>query len=56
MWDYYFTLYFFSKKLKLEISQKTMKQDHSFVGMNLFQPKKWKKQFANVLNLVDWLF
>lgn len=39
--------YFLSKKLKLEISLKTMKQEHSFAVMNLFQPKKnSKKQFA----------
>lgn len=45
--------YFPSKKLKLEISLKTVKQEHSFAVMNLFQPKNSKKQFAKVLHLVD---
>lgn len=43
-------LYFPSKKLKLEISLKTMKQEYSFAVMNLFQPKKIPR---NSLHLVD---
>lgn len=43
-------LYFPSKKLKLEISLKIMKQEHSFAVMNLFQPKKIPR---NSLHLVD---
>ena len=46
-------LYFCSKKLKLEISLKIRKQEHSFVVLNLFQPPNMKKQCANMLNLVD---
>lgn len=53
MWNYYLTLYFLSKKLKLEMSLKIMKQEHSFAVMNLFQLENSKKQFAKVLDLVE---
>lgn len=47
------SLYFLSKKLKLEMSLKIMKQEHSFAVMNLFQLENSKKQFAKVLDLVE---
>lgn len=49
-------LYFFSKKLKLEMSLNIMKQEHSFAVMNLFQLENSKKQFVKVLNLVDYVY
>lgn len=57
-------LYLFRKKVKLEISQKTMKQDHSFGRNESFSTKKLEETVCKyieisrlvILNTVIWRF